>query len=149
LAVSNRDKPTLIIESNVWDMTWILNKASRLVEKYEVPITVTIEKSNSVEVQIILGVIGGAAGVTFVSEVSRLLAHDLYYYVKGRIYTQRTGEKPPKRKPRKKKLAAVSSREKGLLRDEIQKPEKEIKMKWNDSWEKEGLPTDKEDERQN
>lgn len=127
-------------------MTWILNKTARLVEKYEVPITVSIEKSNSVEVQIILGMVGGAAGGAFIGEVAKLFAHDIYFYIKGRIYKQRFGEKPPKRKPMPRKTDTSISRE-GELRQNVQKPKKEIEIRWNNSWEKEGLPTDEEDER--
>lgn len=142
MAVSNKDKPTLIIDSNVWDMTWILNKTARLVEKYELPITITINKSNSVEVQIIFGLIGGA----FVGEMARLFAQDIYFYAKEKLIKQRTGTKPQKMKSPQKKMDMITSRELGA-RKEVQRPKKEIEIRWNDAWEEEGLPTGQEDER--
>lgn len=142
MAESNKDKPTLIIDSNVWDMTWILNKTARLVEKYEVPITITIDKSNSVEVQIIFGLVGGAFG----GEMARLFARDIYFYAKEKLIKQRTGKKPPQIKSPQKKMDMMISRDQGA-RKKVQRLKKEIEIRWNDRWEEEGLPTGEEDER--
>jgi hypothetical protein len=44
--------PKLTIESEIWDMTWILNKTARLVERYNIEVAVSIKKSNSVTIDI-------------------------------------------------------------------------------------------------
>lgn len=139
---ASKDNPTLIIESNVWDMTWILNKTARLVEKYKSPITINIKNSNSVEVEIIFGIVVGGFG----GEMAKLFAHDIYFYVKSRIFKKETGMKPPKRRTVKKGAFREEKYEK-YYDKKIEMPEKEIEIRWNKRWEEEGFPTDDKDDK--
>ncbi len=124
--------PKLTIESEIWDMTWILNKTARLVERYKIEVAVTIKKSNSVTIDIaIVSLFAPSA-----PEVAMLFARDLYDYVKSRII----------KKQIKPKLTAPPDKDIQSLPQKIRyKRSIEIKISWNKEWEKQGFAHDEKD----
>jgi hypothetical protein len=124
--------PKLTIESEIWDMTWILNKTARLVERYNIEVAVSIKKSNSVTIDIAIVSLLTA----FTYEFQKQFARDLYNYVKNRIIKKQT----------KPKLTTPTDNDQQALPQKIRYNKTiEIKISWNKEWEERGFANDKKD----
>ena len=124
--------PKLTIESEIWDMAWILNKTARLVERYNIEVAVSIKKSNSVTIDIAIVSLLTA----FTYEFQKQFARDLYNYVKNRIIKKQT----------KPKLTTPTDNDQQALPQKIRYNKTiEIKISWNKEWEERGFANDKKD----
>jgi hypothetical protein len=124
--------PKLTIESEIWDMTWILNKTARLVERYNIEVAVSIKKSNSVTIDIAIV----SLFTELTSQVAMLFARDLYDYVKNRM---------TKKQPKPKLTAPTDSDQQALPQKIRYKKTIEIKISWNKEWEEKGFAHNEKD----
>lgn len=64
---SSKEYPTVTITCETWDGTWIMSKAARISEKYDIPIAINIRKKESIgiDIKFIEGIVAGAIGEEF------------------------------------------------------------------------------------
>ena len=129
--------PKLTIESGIWDMTWILNKTARLVERYNMEVVVKIKRSNSVIIDIIIA----AAFGPVISEIGKRFADDLYDYVKGKQI--QTKIEPKLTEPTYEGKQALPQKRKKVRYNKTIN----IKISWNKEWEEKGFEHDEEDDK--
>lgn len=128
--------PKLTIESKIWDMTWILNKTARLVERYNIEVAVRIKKSHSFIIDIIIFSIFPIA-----YEIQKRFADDLYDYVKGKQI--QTKIEPKLTEPTYEGKQALPQKRKKVRYNKTIN----IKISWNKEWEEKGFEHDEEDDK--
>ncbi len=81
--------PSITVEADVWNATWITYKAFELVDRTKLALRTNVKAGESVDITFILEVAGIAVGTSILSgfggQMGQVFAKDLYRYVKKRI----------------------------------------------------------------
>ncbi len=94
------ERPSITVEADLWNSTWITAKAFRLVDKTKLPLNAEVKAGGSIEITFIIELIAGIGATSFASRFGGTMGHefakDFYGYLKKRI---KAVEERQKKKP--------------------------------------------------
>ncbi len=88
--------PSITIEADVWNATWISYKAFELVDRTKHSLKTEVKAGESIDITFIFMAAGAAGATGFAGHMGQMFAKDLYQYIKKRIakVTSKQQEKP-------------------------------------------------------